>query len=71
MYHVDHRTQRIAVALGEKKATLVLKNAHILNVFTNQFEDGDIAIENGFVVGIGQYEGETEVDLKHTGRMGA
>ncbi|MDD6155937.1 MAG: adenine deaminase [Lachnospiraceae bacterium] len=65
MYHVDHRTQRIAVALGEKKATLVLKNAHILNVFTNQFEDGDIAIENGFVVGIGQYEGETEVDLKH------
>lgn len=64
MYNLDHRTQRISVAKGEKNAALVLKNAHIFNVFTNTFEDGDIAIQNGHIVGIGDYSGDSEYDLK-------
>ena len=53
---------RIAAALGETRADLVLKNARIFNVFTQSFEQGDLAISNGYFVGIGQYEGNTEID---------
>ncbi|MGC6176316.1 adenine deaminase [Lacrimispora sp. 38-1] len=55
--------ERIFAASGRKKPSLVLKNARVVNVFTSELEDGDIAIEGGYIVGIGSYEGETEVDL--------
>lgn len=56
--------QRIQAASGTKKAELVLKNASIVNVFTCELETADIAIEGGYIAGIGQYEGEREVDLR-------
>ena len=46
------------------KADLVLKNASIINVFTDRVEPGNIAIKNGMIVGIGDYEGEEEIDIK-------
>ncbi|MGB4661029.1 MAG: adenine deaminase [Mobilitalea sp.] len=52
----------IEVAKGACKADLVLKNATVINVFTEAMEQGDIAITNGIIVGIGQYEGEKEID---------
>lgn len=45
------------------KADLVLKNASIVNVFTDRVERGDIAIKNGMIVGIGTFEGEEEIDI--------
>ncbi len=45
------------------KADLVLKNASIVNVFTDRVEHGSIAIKNGMIVGIGDYEGEEELDI--------
>lgn len=54
----------VAAALGNIKADLVLKNATYLNVFSNEFCKGDIAVHNGLIVGIGEsYEGETEIDV--------
>lgn len=53
----------ISAARKEKKAGLVLKNARIPNVFTGQMVEGDIAIEDGRIAGIGFYEGEQEIDL--------
>ncbi len=53
----------VKVAKSEKKAELVLKNCLILNVFNEKIEKGDIAIENGLIVGIGNYEGEKEVNI--------
>lgn len=53
----------IAVAAGRQKADLVLKNATYLNVFSNEFLQGDIAVANGLVAGIGKYEGEIELDV--------
>ncbi len=50
------------VALGEQKADLVLKNARYLNVFSNEFCFGDIAVADGKIVGIGEYSGENEID---------
>ena len=55
--------EQVAAAPGSKKAELVLKNAQIVNVFTQSVETGDIAIEGGYIVGIGNYEGITEKDL--------
>ena len=45
------------------KADLVLKNASIVNVFTDRVERGNIAVKNGMIVGIGDYEGEEELDI--------
>ncbi len=46
------------------KSDLVLKNAKVVNVFTDRVEEGNIAIKNGMIVGIGDYQGEEEIDLK-------
>lgn len=56
-------TQIIQSASGVRKADLVLKNVHYLNVFTNEFLAGDIAITNGRFAGVGSYQGITELDL--------
>lgn len=53
----------IAVAAGREKADLVLKNAKYLNVFSNEFLSGDIAVANGLIAGVGKYDGETEIDV--------
>ena len=50
-------TERISAACGRKKAELVLKHAKIVNVFTESIEDGDVAVEDGVIVGIGEYDG--------------
>ena len=46
-----------------EKAELVLKNAKIVNVFTDEIVVGDIAIEDGIIVGVGSYEGKQEHDM--------
>lgn len=45
------------------KADKVLKNASIINVFTNEIIKGDIAIADNKIVGIGSYKGREEIDL--------
>lgn len=53
----------IAVAAGREKADLVLKNAKYLNVFSNEFLCGDIAVANGLIAGVGKYDGKTDIDV--------
>ena len=57
-------TQAMRVARGTKQASLVLKNAKIINVYTGEVECGDIAIEQEKIIGIGTYSGVEEMDLK-------
>ncbi len=52
----------IEAAAGRKKAKLVFKNAQVVNVFTKQVEQADVAVEAGVIAGVGQYSGEEEVD---------
>ena len=52
----------IDVAAGRDKAELVFKNVKYLNVFTNRFVTADVAITSGYVAGIGDYNGENEID---------
>ena len=58
--------QRILdVAMGRRKADLVLKNATYVNVFLNALSHGDIAVADGVIAGVGEnYRGETEVDMR-------
>jgi len=53
----------IEVATGRKRAELVLKNARIVNVYTHEVVDGSLAVDQGYVAGIGAYEGQEEHDL--------
>ncbi|MGM0898525.1 MAG: adenine deaminase [Bacillota bacterium] len=55
---------RIAVANKQKKADLVIRHASIVNVFTKTLTAGDVAISDGVIVGIGDYEGVEEIDAK-------
>ena len=57
----------IDVAAGRRKADLVLKNATYVNVFSGTLEQGDIAVAEGLIVGLGAYDGLEEVDM--TGRV--
>lgn len=54
----------IAVAAGRKKADLVLKNPWIINVFTGEIYQADVALQDGYIAGLGCYAGEQELDLK-------
>ena len=55
--------ERILAASRASKASLVLKHARVVNVFTETLEEADVAIEGGFIVGVGSYDGVEEVDL--------
>ena len=55
--------QQISAAKGEVDAELVLKHAKVVNVFTNEIEEADVAIHRGKIVGVGEYSGQTEVEL--------
>ena len=57
----------IEAASGREKADLVLKNATYVNVFSNELRTCDIAVANGLIVGMGEYEGEQEIDM--TGKI--
>jgi adenine deaminase len=50
----------IDAARGLKPADAVFKNARIFNPFTLDWEEGDLALKNGLVLGIGTYNGKTE-----------
>ena len=52
----------IKVARGLEKADLVLKNGIVLNVFTEEFLFGDVAIVENMIAGIGEYSGDKEID---------
>lgn len=56
--------RRIEIANGLQKAQLVLKNCKIVNVFTHEIIEGDIAIDDGKIIAIGEYFGIQEIDVK-------
>ncbi len=57
------KPERIRIARGWEKTPLVLKHARVLNVFSGSIDACDVAIADGFVVGLGDYEGTVEIDL--------
>ena len=62
----DNSTERIIkIAKGEQKADLVIKNAKLVNVLSEEIYETDIAIADNLVVGLAKnYEGIKEIDVK-------
>ena len=55
----------IPYALGKKPAHVLFKNAKVVNVFTGEIEETNIAVFRKRIAGIGDYtEGEKVIDLK-------
>ena len=63
MDKMEQKKRLIDVATGRVKADVVLKNALVLNVFTERLENKDVAVCGGRIAGLGRYKGEIEYDL--------
>lgn len=51
------------MARGIEKAELVFKNGRVFSSGTGEFIDGDVAVADGIVLGVGTYAGEKEINL--------
>ena len=58
--NLEKYQQYSRIARGLEKADLVLKDARIVNVFTEEIIRGDIAIQDGIIAGIGSFHGKEE-----------
>jgi adenine deaminase len=57
--------RRLAVARGDEPADLVVRGGRVLSVFTREWLETDVAIADGYVVGLGDYEGEETLDVSN------
>lgn len=65
----EKKRRLISCSLQNALPELVLKNARVVDVFTKRVFTADIAIQDGVIVGVGDYRGRREVDL--TGKYAA
>ena len=56
--------RRLAVARGDEPADLVVRGGRVLSVFTREWLDTDVAIVDGFVAGLGAYEGRETLEAE-------
>ena len=61
-----HLSKRLEVARGDIPADVVIRGGSVLSVFTREWLETDVAIVDGWVAGLGAYEGHEVVDA--TGR---
>lgn len=55
----------IDISMKNKKPDLVLKNGNVVNVFSHEILKQDVAIHNGKIVGIGNYDGIKNIDVSN------
>ncbi len=60
MREIEHK---LAVARGEKPAQKLFKNAQVVNVFSGEVHAANVAVDDGRVIGFGDYEANEIVDL--------
>lgn len=58
------RRRATILSAANRDAAIVIKNANIVNVFTEEIYTGDVAIRDGVILGVGSYSGKTEIDAK-------
>jgi adenine deaminase len=56
------RARLIAVARGDAEPDLVIEGARVFGAFTREWLDGDVAIADGRIAGIGAYRGGERID---------
>ncbi len=60
MRKIEHK---LSVARGEKPAELLFKNAKLVNVLSGEIYPANVAVDDGRVVGVGNYEAHRVIDL--------
>src|SRR5205809_3451145 len=55
-------SRRLAVARGDEPADLVVRGGRVFSVFTREWLEVDVAVVDGFVAGLGDYEGKEALD---------
>ena len=62
---VETLKKRISAAKGEISADLVLKGASVVNVFSGEIQEKDVAVYDEIIVGLGSdLHGKEEVDIR-------
>lgn len=54
--------RRLDVSAGRIKADVVIKNGKVVNVFSGKIQELSVAVCDGVIAGVGDYEGEEVVD---------
>jgi len=55
---------KLSVARGEKPAEFLFKNAQLVNVFSGEVHDANVAVDDGRVIGFGDYDAKEIIDLE-------
>jgi adenine deaminase len=56
--------QKLAIARGEQPAELLFKNAKLVNVLSGEIHPANVAVDDGRVIGIGDYRAKKTINLK-------
>ena len=56
--------QKLSIARGEHAAELLFKNAQLVNVLSGEIHPANVAVDDGRIVGIGDYKGRMTIDLR-------
>jgi adenine deaminase len=59
---VSARSRLLAVARGDAEPDLVVAGARVFSAFTREWLDGDVAVADGRIAGIGRYDGGERID---------
>src|SRR5213592_3431271 len=57
-------TRRLAVARGDEPADVVVRGGHVLSVFTREWLEADVAVVDGWIAGLGDYDGREVLDAR-------
>ena len=56
--------QKLSIARGEQPAELLFKNARLVNVLSGEIHPANVAVDDGRVIGIGDYRARRVIDLR-------
>lgn len=59
-----HLQQKLRIARGEQPAGLLFKNARVVNVLSGEIHRTNVAVDDGRVIGFGDYRAKRVVNLK-------
>jgi adenine deaminase len=54
--------RRLAVARGDEPADLVITGGRVLSVHTREWLEADVAVCDGWIAGVGRYDGREQID---------
>ncbi len=62
LLRVSALSRRLAVARGDRRADLVIRGGRVLSVFTREWLETNVAVVDGTIAGLGDYDGDETID---------